>query len=319
MALGSGMRLNGMIEASLRNKKLVFIVGSPRSGTTWLRMLLSQSPRVVTTRATHLYSDYFRSFIDSRTRFAGLEAGLNGLVTDAEADQWIREFSTLCFDRAAAQRPDATVIVEKTPGHSTCGADILRLFPNSAFIHVVRDPRAVVVSLRAASRSWGASWAPGQLVDACEMWKSHVDQAQRIADLTTRYCEVIYERLHEDGVGEILRLFEWLGEPITHDVAASYVEACAFNKVRPDTAALSKKKADKRFFRQGKPDGWRGELTPTEIAAVEHLAGKPMRFFGYEPVARRRERAVALVRLRASGVARLLEGASKRVADELAP
>ena len=151
------------------------------------------------------------------------------------------------------------------------------------------------------------------------MWKSHVDQAQRIADLTTRYCEVIYERLHEDGVGEILRVFEWLGEPITHDVAASYVAACAFDKVRPDTAALSKKKADKRFFRQGKPDGWRGELTPTEIAAVEHLAGKPMRFFGYEPVARRRERAVALVRLRASGVARLLEGASKWVADGLAP
>ena len=34
------------VEDALRDHKLVFLVGAPRSGTTWLQLLLSRSPPV---------------------------------------------------------------------------------------------------------------------------------------------------------------------------------------------------------------------------------------------------------------------------------
>ena len=123
------------------SKQLVFIVGCPRSGTTWLRMLLSQSHNVLETGPTHLYSEYFKSFLSALHTMQGDGAGISRVITDLEAIEWIRAFSSTFFERAAEQHPDAQVIVEKTPAHGAYGADIVRLFPDSWFIHVVRDPR----------------------------------------------------------------------------------------------------------------------------------------------------------------------------------
>ena len=141
----------------LANKKLVFIVGSARSGTNWLRRLLSQSPNVATGPETHLFSSYLRSLEDTWKRHKGTYVGLSHLITEDEFVEWMRGFAGLCLGRIAEGRPDARLVVEKTPKHGEYAADILRLFPDACFIHIIRDPRAVVPSLRAASRSWG-SW-----------------------------------------------------------------------------------------------------------------------------------------------------------------
>ena len=141
----------------LANKKLVFIVGCARSGTTWLQQLLSQSPNVATGPETHLFSSYLRSLEDTWHRRKGTYVGLSHLITEDELAEWTRSFAELCLGRIADARAGARIVVEKTPKHGEYGADILRLFPEAFFIHIIRDPRAVVPSLRAASRSWGSS------------------------------------------------------------------------------------------------------------------------------------------------------------------
>ena len=110
-----------MDDALLTGKKLVFVVGSPRSGTTWLRMLLAQAPAVAASRATHLYINYLRSFIDSYKLFEGSNAGLSDIVSEDEMATWARDFSALCFFRIGTKKPDASIILEKTPGHALCG------------------------------------------------------------------------------------------------------------------------------------------------------------------------------------------------------
>lgn len=43
-----------------KKKKLVFVIGCPRSGTTWVQIMLCQHPRVATSQETHLFSNYVR-------------------------------------------------------------------------------------------------------------------------------------------------------------------------------------------------------------------------------------------------------------------
>jgi hypothetical protein len=52
-------------EDILGGKKLVFVVGSTRSGTTWLHLLLSQSPAIAASVSeTELFSQYMRSMVE---------------------------------------------------------------------------------------------------------------------------------------------------------------------------------------------------------------------------------------------------------------
>jgi hypothetical protein len=50
------------------NTKLVFLVGAPRSGTSWLQLLLSASPSIATATETYLFATYTQSLF-----FFGME------------------------------------------------------------------------------------------------------------------------------------------------------------------------------------------------------------------------------------------------------
>ncbi len=127
-------------EAVLAGKKLVFIVGSGRSGTNWLRRLLSQSPNVATGPETHLFSSYLRSAAESWRHFDGSKVGLAHLISEEEMLAWMRDFADMCLGRIAEKRPNARIVLEKTPNHGGRGAEILQLFPDCYFIHIIRDP-----------------------------------------------------------------------------------------------------------------------------------------------------------------------------------
>ena len=181
----------------------------------------------------------------------------------------------------------------------------------------MRDPRAAATSLLASSRSWAAGWAPGRLKDACTYWEDRVRVARSIPSLTERYTEVKYEDLHADGVGEIMRLFAWLGEPVERAEAEAYVAASAFDKVRPKAASAAD--VDAQFFRRGEVDSWRRELSGSDIAIIERLTRKQMAALGYEPVAGRRDRAIAAARLGAYVGANKLAKAMRAGADRIKP
>jgi hypothetical protein len=300
----------------VNDKKLVFVVGSARSGTTWLQRALSQSPDVATGAETHLFSSYLRSLQDTWDRHKGTYVGLSHLITEEELVDWIRNFAELCLGRIANARPGARIVVEKTPKHGEYAADILRLFPEAFFIHIIRDPRAVVPSLRAAFQSWGTGWAPDRLADASRKWRADVENARRAASLTKRYTEVRYERLHADGAGELVRLFAWMGEPVGREEAGAYVAASAFDKVR---TTVAEEDVDKQFFRRGEVDSWRRELSGPDIAIIERLTRKQMAELGYEPVAGRRHQTIAVARLGAYVAANKLAKAMRAGADRIKP
>src|SRR5690348_9627165 len=137
--VGRNLRSAAAINGEQRSMKYFFVVGCPRSGTTWLRVLLAQHPAVATTRETHLFDRYI---VELQTAWDhDLAAGTTGLQAALSGDQ----FTALCanFARGVMQRieeatPGAKVLVEKTPAHVRHVPLILKLLPEVHFIHLIR-------------------------------------------------------------------------------------------------------------------------------------------------------------------------------------
>ncbi len=112
------------IEDVLRGKRLVFLVGAPRSGTTWLQLLLSRSPAIVTAPETHIFSLFLRSMVDqwNRIQETGERIGLNQVLSEEEFRGLLRSTSGFVFAKIAqrGRRPPSSS--KKRPTTSTAGA-----------------------------------------------------------------------------------------------------------------------------------------------------------------------------------------------------
>lgn len=268
--------------------KHVFLVGCPRSGTTWLQILLAQHEQVATTRETHLFNGYlyqldrcWRAFESHPDR-----VGLDTLLSEDEYYGLCSLFVQGVMNKIAASNPAATVVLEKTPSHVRYAPLILKLLPDAYFIHIVRDPRSVVSSLCAASRSWGGRWASRSVLSNARIWCADVTKGREIGRLTERYREVRYEDLlGQDGADALYRLCAWLDLPGGPEFAAAALETCKITRLRDggkDVRAYeSVKPRESVFFRKGTTDAWKQDLAPRDIAVIEYAAEALMHEYGY--------------------------------------
>ncbi len=162
---------------------MVFIVGAPRSGTTWLQRLLATHPRVRTGQESKLFRWYIapqlRMWTMETTREQNPETangrggtGLSCYFREEEFISVLKRYLWLLMQPMIGSLRSDELFVEKTPSHAFCIGEIKRLLPQSRIIHILRDPRDVVASLLAVSRSWGAAWAPKRATAAARSFRS---------------------------------------------------------------------------------------------------------------------------------------------------
>lgn len=270
-------------------RKYVFIVGSPRSGTTWLQLLLNQHSEVATSQETHLFHNYlgpldqaYRGALETR---AERGVGLHNVLSPEEFYGLCRSLALRALEGIAAGRPDARVVVEKSPEHGRYGELILRLIPDAHFIHLIRDPRDVVASLQSAGRGWGRTWASSLPAGSARRWADSVRRAREIASRTPRYRELRYEDLLEKGPERLGELFAWLGLRAEPELCERAVRTCSIENLRSASPEIdspwSLEQEPPGFYRKGRAGGWRTDLTRSELRVVEHLAGDLMAELGY--------------------------------------
>ena len=256
----------------------VFVVGTPRSGTTLLQVLLSAHPDVCTVRETHLFDHYVGALnaVWKRERAnAATPNGLKGFMDeDAFRDSiavWARHVLTLAW-RAAGARP---VFIEKTPPHINYHRWIATAFPNARFLQIVRDPRSVAASLLAARKErWGA-WAPADAHGAAQWWRRHVRMGERMDVYGTRYTRLRYEDIRSDPQVVAAYLTQSLGLPDA-DLGRAGPHGPEALDPRVETR--------RNFDRGGEPDKWRNELAPEDVRVVEAVCLEEMLRLGYQPV-----------------------------------
>ncbi len=300
----------------LPNLKPVYIVGMPRSGTTWLAWLLAQHPSVTTLHQSglfycfeHLKKWWERDIRFSRWPIDGETARGDALYdVKSTADElapealnaYCRHLGAHIYGELAARTEGLKVVVEQTPEHLALAPFIEAVFPEASFLHLVRDPRAVYASLREAVSSWAAPGSfPSSPIQAAAAWNRSMQLGRELQARTPNYRPVRYETLHSDGPQELERIFRWL--ELETDLASCQraFDACRIDNLRAKTAAA------RGFFRKGSALGWREELSSSTLRLIEYICGDELERWGYERLhPRSKERPLRLALYEAS--ARLL-------------
>ncbi len=245
-----------------QEERLVFVVGSPRSGTSFLARCLGSQPGFVDLGEVH-----------------PLKAAIPGLVGLDEDDAAARIHSVLERVRMLALARGLRG-VEQTPEVAFVLGAALRAYPDARAVHIVRDGRDVVVSLLAkgwlnATESGGDDvglaygpharfWVEPASVErfeegsdaarAASAWQHYVRAARTAPERT---FELRYERLVADPAGAA----EQLAAHLDGDLE-SLTEA--FRETRGDSVGR-----------------WERSLTAEQLEDVEAEAGPLLRELGY--------------------------------------
>lgn len=287
-------------EELIAGKRLLFLVGGPRSGTTWLQLLLSRSPRIATANETHLFTAYTPSLFSAWEHHQQnvRRLGLHNLMHEDEYFAFIKYFACSVMARIAERNLRADIILEKTPDHVLYWQSILKTFPEALFLHIVRDPRSVVASLCAAGAGWGVQWASREVLENCETWIKYVKKSQGLKATSNNFLQIRYEDLWQHGEETLLSVFSWLGVDISPQECSQYLSECDIDNLRNNRltgAPWDLTTEPKDFYRKGGTETWRDELTAREVYLIEHLTHELMREFGYAPVSTRRKFILPLI------------------------
>ena len=206
----------------------LFVVGMPRSGTKLLRDLLNQNDRISIPNAESHFIPYFvekygdSPGFDDRRRFdaflsdfretafhwnmanKGVEMDESLIARVGRAEDWATVFECILRHYAPSGNDSGVIWGDKTPRYIAHIGLMRSLYPNARFIHIIRDPRDYVLSVR---KAWGKS-----MYLAAHNWNETVSRARAAAsELGRDYTELFYESLLADPENEIRRLCEFVG------------------------------------------------------------------------------------------------------------
>lgn len=238
-----------------------FLVGSERSGTTLLRLMLSHHPR-----------------IDCAPEFEFLVEfpGFAGKNTDARAyAQWLatdRIFGAygLKVDPTLDFVAMANDFLSQYCGGSgkpiigaTCHKhfDKLRdIWPRPRYVHLLRDGRDVARSCVQMGWAGNVWYGVDRWTTAEKLW----DRIKTTTAAEDRF-ELKYEELILGAEHELARLCEFLGTPFDPKMM-EYANESSYEK--PDPKLVQQ---------------WRRKLSPKELALLEGKVGTLLRARGYDP------------------------------------
>ncbi len=162
------------------------------------------------------------------------------------------------------------VIVESSPWNLRYRSLLAENFPNSFFVHVLRDGRAVYSSVRPLE------WGPRKPMSAATWWESSIAPGL-LARGSNRFAEVRFERMLLDQAAP---------ENVLSDLGVMSGSGPKRPTAQPTIGEYTKEQhslvgGDPRLDRV---DGWRRTLSSDETRQFESIAGPTLRSLGYQPI-----------------------------------
>jgi hypothetical protein len=279
-----------------------FIVGSVRSGTTLLRLMLDVHPELAVPPESYFprrlwrrRAEYERATNEARYGVDG-DAIVDDLLNDPALhhfrDNWgldpvvvrdgLRDLEATEFADVLrrlyelwARSQGKTRYGDKTPVYVLAIDELAGVFPEARFVHVIRDGRDVALSLLELAHPDHPRTA-GQIARQWTDWV-HAGRAAGERIGAHRYLEVRYEALVAQPEPELRRICDFIAldfDPIMLHPEARGLSAVPAhehwqhaNVDRPPTAGLR---------------DWRTGMAPRDLARFEAIAGAELAAAGYE-------------------------------------
>jgi hypothetical protein len=277
-----------------RSKAPVFVLGCPRSGTTYLYHVLLSAGNFAIYRAEsevfHLLEPRFGHLGDTANKQRLLDAWLRcrlftatGLNAATLREKVMREcnnagdFLRIVMEETARhQRVERWA--ECTPDHILYLPHIKRTIPDALVIHIIRDGRDVALSMEKQGWPQQLPWdRMNRRMAGAVYWDWMVSKGRKDgAQLGPDYIEVQYEELINQPREVLERLSSFVGQELNYDE----IQRVAIGSVRRPNTSFAGESESETFDPIGR---WKKFYSPEQAAMFDELAGETLKEVGYEP------------------------------------
>jgi Sulfotransferase family len=286
--------------------RVIWLFGSPRTGSTWLRKMAAEHPAIVVMEEPTI-GYHLSPFLSNEPGYRAEDLDLgnftlrraaendpNRFFAEKYADVWLPGLRRLLDDRLAAHlereaegSPADCLLLVKEPNGSQSADVIMRAQPLARLVFLLRDGRDVVDSELASflvggwqERSFPHMRGIGEeerldfVVRSAHqwLWRTEVVEAAYASHQGPKLM-LRYEDLLREPQRYLSEFFEWLGIPMAPGDVEAVVERQSFERL-PVRGA-------NRQNRFATPGAWRQNLAPDERAAMEDIIGEKVRQLGY--------------------------------------
>jgi hypothetical protein len=269
----------------------LFLVGSGRSGTTLLQAMLDSHPDLAIPAETGGF--ILRLCEDpplTDTGFLNIERFLDRLLQDERFQLWGLDAAALrdtLYETSPQTVPQGFRLIyrfyagvydkcrygDKTPNHVLKMLDLAFYFPESRFVHMIRDGRDVALALQ------DVPFGPDTPEGRAEYWATRVIAGRTAGQVlgTDRYLEVRYEELLGDPSAVLHRIVSFVDLPDS-PAMLEYREA-----VLRQLRMSPRPEEDQSLLQPLNPKlrDWRTQMSAAEREAIEGVAGDLLDDLGY--------------------------------------
>jgi len=269
-----------------------FIIGSDRSGTTMLRLMLNEHPELHIPRETWFIIDLMDALpiniplnnnqkkiafkiITQHERWPDLEIPnqqLKNIIDELEEPR-LRTILEKIY-QILAEREGKKRWGDKTPEYIKEINRLHILFPDAKFVHVIRDGRDVCISL--LSKRWRGTMVP----NIARYWSEYVGSGVKAGRSLPKdkYLEVTYESIVMNTEEMLKKICKFL------EIEFRSVMLNFYKNAEKNIAAWEKEHHQKTMRAPKRDDlfRWQKEASSLQIIAFEAIAGKTMDLVGQE-------------------------------------
>jgi acyl transferase domain-containing protein/pimeloyl-ACP methyl ester carboxylesterase len=280
-----------------KNPPAIFLLSSPRAGSTLLRVMLAGHPQLFSPPELHLLPFGTMAEREAQLKDSYLGEGLQRTfmeLMDLDATASKSLIANLVAQKTPVQEVYALiqklaaprVLVDKSPSYAGSMTTLRRaegMFDDARYIHLVRHPLAVIdsfVRVRMEKLLGVNDIDPHELAE--QIWISSNRNIKEFLYLVApnQRFELCYEELVRDPAGVMIRLCDFLGVPFEEALLQPYADGRMTDGVRPQSAPI----VDPNFHNHTEiepdlADSWRNVQIPRPLSPSTRLLASG---WGYE-------------------------------------
>lgn len=260
-------------------------------------MLIAYDSKIKTGPESFIFKNYIAPQIKAWDR--GINNDHSDLPHYLTRDEFISKLKDYAVDLLGPmidELKSGNIFIEKSSSHAIVLNTIQEILPESKIINIIRDPRDVVASWLAASRTWAKRKEAKSAHELATFWKECIlcTEKAKLKYTSNKFLELRYEILLTDTFEVLSDILRFLGFSIDKKKLKKVIQDHQIEKMKKGVGyqklvakgEIGGKKGKvwnepKGFFRKGKIGSWKEDLTLWEKYQVWKVNNKLMKKLNY--------------------------------------